>query len=85
MGWSNKDKAHGRNYKAEYEKYQGSDLQKKHRAERNKARAQMEKAGLPAGHPRSAVFASLYVRLAHLLRHLGISTTRCTRSLIPLN
>lgn len=33
--------------------------------------AQMEKAGLPAGHPRSAAFASLYVRLAHLPRHLG--------------
>ena len=45
MGWSNKDKAHGRKYKEEYAAYQGSEEQKKKRAKRNKARAQMEKAG----------------------------------------
>lgn len=34
-----------RDYKTEYAKYQGSDEQLKNRAERNKARAQMMKAG----------------------------------------
>jgi error-prone DNA polymerase len=33
--------------------------------------AQMEKAGLPAGHPRSTAFTSLYGRVARLPRHLG--------------
>ncbi len=33
--------------------------------------AQIEKAGLPAGHPRAAAFASLYPRVARLPRHLG--------------
>lgn len=35
-----------RNYRAEYDKYHSSPLQKKRRAERNAARAKMEKAGL---------------------------------------
>ncbi len=34
-----------RNYKREYEKYHGSDEQKKNRAKRNAARRTMEKAG----------------------------------------
>ncbi len=34
-----------RDYKTEYAKYQGSDEQLKNRAERNRARAQMMKAG----------------------------------------
>jgi len=33
--------------------------------------SQMETAGLPASHPRSAAFASLYGRVARLPRHLG--------------
>jgi hypothetical protein len=44
MGWSNKDKAHGRNYKAEY-KYQGTPEQIKKRSMRNKARRKLEKEG----------------------------------------
>lgn len=38
MSASNKDKAHGRNYKKEYAAYQGTAEQKKKRAERNTAR-----------------------------------------------
>jgi len=34
-----------RNYDNEYEKYQGTPKQKKRRAQRNKARRQMERAG----------------------------------------
>lgn len=34
-----------RDYKREYEKYHGSETQKKNRASRNKARAMMTKAG----------------------------------------
>ena len=34
-----------RDYKAEYEKYQGTAVQKKNRAQRNAARAKMMKAG----------------------------------------
>ena len=45
MGVSNKDKAHGRNYRAEYDKYQGTEEQKKKRAQRNAARAAMVKKG----------------------------------------
>jgi len=45
MGWSNKDKASGRNYKKEYDAYQGSEEQKKKRAARNKARRQLEREG----------------------------------------
>lgn len=44
MGWSNKDKAHGRDYKAEY-KYQGTPEQIKKRSQRNKARRKLEKEG----------------------------------------
>jgi len=36
----------GRNYRNEYDKYQGSDTQKKRRAGRNKVRRSAEKAGL---------------------------------------
>ena len=43
MGVSNIDKAHGRNYRAEYDKYQGTEEQKKKRAQRNAARAAMVK------------------------------------------
>lgn len=46
MGVSNRDKAHGRNYKREYEVYQGTEEQKKKRAQRNAARAKMAKAGV---------------------------------------
>tara|TARA_R110000803_G_scaffold114284_2_gene182730 strand:+ start:496 stop:753 length:258 start_codon:yes stop_codon:yes gene_type:complete len=35
-----------RNYRKEYDNYQGSEEQKKNRAERNAARAVMEKKGL---------------------------------------
>ena len=45
MGISNRDKAHGRNYKREYAEYQGTPAQKKARAERNAARAKMAKEG----------------------------------------
>jgi len=45
MGISNKDKEHGRNYRAEYDNYQGTAEQKKKRAQRNAARADMVKAG----------------------------------------
>ncbi len=34
-----------RNYRQEYDRYQGTDKQKKNRAKRNAARAKMEKAG----------------------------------------
>jgi hypothetical protein len=34
-----------RNYRAEYDKYQGTEAQKKNRAARNAARAKMMKAG----------------------------------------
>jgi hypothetical protein len=34
-----------RNYRAEYDKYQGTETQKKNRAARNAARAKMAKAG----------------------------------------
>ena len=34
-----------RNYRAEYDKYQGTETQKKNRAARNAARAKMTKAG----------------------------------------
>jgi hypothetical protein len=34
-----------RNYKKEYENYQGTEVQKKNRAKRNAARAKMAKAG----------------------------------------
>lgn len=37
------DKAHGRNYRNEYDKYQGTDKQKKNRAKRNKVRRQANK------------------------------------------
>ena len=40
---SKKKKA--RNYRAEYDNYQGTDKQKKDRAKRNAARAKMKKAG----------------------------------------
>lgn len=46
MGASNKDKEHGRNYRAEYDKYQGTEEQKKKRAQRNAARAAMVKKGV---------------------------------------
>ena len=46
MGISNKDKASGRNYRAEYDKYQGTAEQKKKRAQRNAARAAMVKKGV---------------------------------------
>ena len=36
--------------------------------------AQMEKAGLPAGHPRARAFAELYQQVARLPRHLGQHT-----------
>tara|TARA_R110002074_G_scaffold327532_2_gene497987 strand:+ start:271 stop:516 length:246 start_codon:yes stop_codon:yes gene_type:complete len=36
----------GRNYRNEYDRYQGSDTQKKRRAGRNKVRRSAEKAGL---------------------------------------
>lgn len=39
------DKAHGRDYKSEYARYQGTAEQKKKRAERNNARRGMMKAG----------------------------------------
>jgi hypothetical protein len=45
MGWSNKDKAHGRDYKREYAVYQGTEEQKKKRAQRNAARAALAKEG----------------------------------------
>lgn len=45
MSESNKDKAHGRNYKKEYAAYQGTDEQKKNRAKRNKLRRDAEKDG----------------------------------------
>lgn len=45
MGWSNKDKAHGRNYKAEYKTYGGTPEQIKKRSQRNKARRKLEKEG----------------------------------------
>jgi hypothetical protein len=35
----------GRNYRKEYDNYQGSEVQKKNRAKRNAARAKMAKAG----------------------------------------
>jgi len=35
----------GRNYRREYDLYQGTDIQKKNRAKRNAARAKMAKAG----------------------------------------
>jgi len=34
-----------RDYRTEYDKYQGTDVQKKNRAQRNAARAKMMKAG----------------------------------------
>jgi len=34
-----------RDYRAEYDKYQGTEVQKKNRAQRNAARAKMMKAG----------------------------------------
>jgi hypothetical protein len=34
-----------RNYRSEYDNYQGTDQQKKNRAKRNAARREMEKAG----------------------------------------
>ena len=39
-------KATGRNYRKEYDRYQGSAEQKKRRAQRNAARAKMAKGGL---------------------------------------
>lgn len=39
------DKAHGRDYKSEYARYQGTEEQKKKRAERNNARRGMMRAG----------------------------------------
>lgn len=39
------DKAHGRDYASEYERYQGTEAQKKHRAQRNAARRELERAG----------------------------------------
>jgi hypothetical protein len=45
MGWSNKDKASGRDYKKEYKAYQGSPEQIKKRSQRNKARRKLEKEG----------------------------------------
>ena len=45
MSASNKDKAHGRNYKKEYEAYQGTEEQKKNRAARNTARRRAERDG----------------------------------------
>ena len=39
-----------RDYKDEYQKYQGSDKQKKNRAKRNKARAMLEVEGLVKKH-----------------------------------
>lgn len=44
MSESNKDKAHGRNYKRE-EKYEDSPAQIKNREQRNRARRKLEKAG----------------------------------------
>jgi len=38
MSESNKDKKHGRNYAKEYAAYQGTEEQKKNRAQRNKMR-----------------------------------------------
>ncbi len=38
MSESNKDKKHGRNYSKEYASYQGTEEQKKNRAQRNKLR-----------------------------------------------
>lgn len=35
-----------RNYKEEYDRYQGSDKQKKNRAKRNAARTKLKKAGV---------------------------------------
>lgn len=46
MGWSNRDKKHGRRYDLEYKNYQGTEEQKKARAQRNAARAKMMKLGL---------------------------------------
>ena len=45
MGWSNKDKASGRDYKKEYKAYQGTPDQIKKRSARNKARRKLEKEG----------------------------------------
>ncbi len=39
------DKAHGRDYKSEYARYQGTSEQKKRRAERNNARRGMIRDG----------------------------------------
>lgn len=39
------DKAHGRNYKSDYEKFQSSTKSKKDRAARNKARKEATKKG----------------------------------------
>lgn len=39
------NKSTGRNYRNEYDKYQGKSEQKKRRAKRNAARAKMKKAG----------------------------------------
>lgn len=40
-----RNKSTGRNYRREYDKYQGTEKQKKNRAKRNAARAKMIKAG----------------------------------------
>jgi 5-methylcytosine-specific restriction endonuclease McrA len=40
------DKAHGRDYRSEYDRYQGRSDQKKKRAMRNQARVEMSRKGM---------------------------------------